>query len=414
LTGFLDLLRTGAFATRARIVLWSSALLIGFAAAFVFFAVTAHGISDYHGRPLGSDFSAFYVAGKYVNEGKATAAFDPVLQHAKEQQIFGRATPFYGWHNPPFFYLVAAPLAHLPYIPALLVWQLAGLSLYLLALAKLLRAGPAPSVAKDPLWILLAVAFPAVFVNLIHGQNGILTAALLAGGIALLDARPFISGIAFGLLVYKPQFGLMIPLVLAATARWRTFGAAALTVAVLAVITTSLFGVEEWRAFLDSTQFTRTVVLEQGAAGFYKMQSAFAWARMWGSPAALAYVFQALVSAGTALFLVLVWRARATAAEKGAALCLAALLATPYCYDYDLTALAPAIALLGAQGFVRGFRPYEKTLLAILWVAPFLARVVAGATFVPLGVIVMLAAAVFVAAHALEARRDPLPARVAV
>ena len=160
----------------------------------------------------------------------------------------------------------------------------------------LLGRGPKPELAKDPLWILLALAFPAVFVNLTHGHNGFLTAALMAAALAWLDERPIIAGICFGLLVYKPQFGLMIPLVLAATARWRTFASAAITVAVLAALVTAIFGSEVWPAFLASPHFTRTVVLEQGSTGFFKIQSVFAWARMWGGPVWLAYAIQTLIT----------------------------------------------------------------------------------------------------------------------
>jgi alpha-1,2-mannosyltransferase len=399
LTAILDLLRSGAFVTRERIVLWPSALLIGFAAALIFFAVTAHGNSDYHGRPLGSDFSNVYAAGTFVREGKPAAPFDPQLQRTREELIFGKATPFYGWHYPPFFLLIAAPLAHLSYLPALLVWQISTLALYLLALTKLLRTGPAPRLVKDPLWILLAVAFPAVFVNLIHGHNGFLTTALLAGGLACLDERPILAGILFGLLAYKPQFVVMIPLVLIATARWRALGAAALTVAALACVVTAIFGVEVWGAFLASAHFTRTVVLEQGSTGFNKIQSVFAWVRMWGGPVPLAYAVQGAVSIATAFCLVRVWRGPASPSEKGALLCLAAILTTPYSLDYDLMALAPAIALLAGQGIARGFCPYEKTMLVALWIVPIVTRGVAAATLLPLGVVTMLAAAAFIVAR---------------
>ena len=49
-------------------------------------------------------------------------------------------------------------------------------------------------------------------------------AALIAFALVQLDRRPVLAGILFGLLAYKPQFGLMIPLVLIATQRWRAFG----------------------------------------------------------------------------------------------------------------------------------------------------------------------------------------------
>jgi hypothetical protein len=52
---------------------------------------------------------------------------------------------------------------------------------------------------------------------------------------------------------------------------------------------------------------------------------------------------------------------------------------------------APAIAFLAAEGLARGFAPYEKTALAALWLVPLVARSVAQATLVPLGVLAMLA-----------------------
>src|SRR4029077_20364009 len=78
----------------------------------------------------------------------------------------------------------------------------------------------------DPLWLLLALAFPAVLINVGHGHNGFLTAALLGGGLVVLDRRPLPAGILFGLMAYKPQFGLMIPIALAAGGYWRSFAAA--------------------------------------------------------------------------------------------------------------------------------------------------------------------------------------------
>ena len=77
------------------------------------------------------------------------------------------------------------------------------------------------------------------------------------------DLRPIVAGILFGLLAYKPQFGLMIPLVLAASGRWRTMASATVTIGALTLATLLVFGPEVWNAFLRSGQFTRTIVLEQ-------------------------------------------------------------------------------------------------------------------------------------------------------
>jgi alpha-1,2-mannosyltransferase len=424
----LDVLRSGAWLTRARIRLVALAVLVASVAGFLFLVVTANGLIDREGRPLGTDFSNVYAAGTYVLDGSADAPFDPSRQHAREQQIFGEATPFYGWHYPPFFLFVAAALALLPYGVALTLWQALTLGLYLLAVrAILISSFPSAEVAgtaagkdrtglpllkwlrgrhptaadltrsrgslltADRLWLLLAVAFPAVLVNVGHGQNGFLTAALLGAGLVTLGRQPILAGILFGLLAYKPQFGLMLPIALIAGGHWRAFAAAAATVGLLAAATTITFGPHVWAAFFESTRFTRMVALEQGDTGWYKIQSVFAWARMWGAPIPLAYAVQSALVAALAAALIWLWRSTACYPLKAAAVCLGTILATPYTFDYDMVVLAPALAFMTADGLARGFAPWEKTTLAALWLAPLVARSVAHATLIPLGVPVMLA-----------------------
>jgi alpha-1,2-mannosyltransferase len=380
------LLRSGNFLTRARMTLWSGCFILGFAVCLLFLAISAHGLNDYAGRPLGTDFSDVYAAGVEVTHGSATAPFDILRQQQEERAIFGAATPVYGWHYPPFFLLVAAGLAKLGYIPALILWQVATLLFYLGALWLLLRKSASPHLARDPLWLLLALGFTAVFVNLTHGQNGFLTAALFASALALLDSRPSLAGLLFGLLCYKPQFAVLIPPVLALTGRWRVLTATAATVLVLAAAVTMLFGADVWPAFLASSRFTRQVILEQGNTGFHKIQSMFAWIRLWGGGVTLAYAGQGAASLLTLFGLVRIWRSQIGAGYKGAALCLGALLATPYSLDYDLMALAPAIALMAAEGAVQGFRGYERLALALLWITPVADRTVAFYALVPLTV----------------------------
>ena len=137
------MLRSGDWLTRERVRLVAVALLIASAAGFLFLVVTSHGGVDLQGRPLGTDFSNVYAAGTYVLGGDTNAAFDPPQQFAREQAIFGAATQFYGWHYPPYFLFVAAPLALLPYGLALAVWQGLTLGLYLLVMWGIISPSPA-------------------------------------------------------------------------------------------------------------------------------------------------------------------------------------------------------------------------------------------------------------------------------
>ncbi|HZP69499.1 MAG TPA: glycosyltransferase family 87 protein [Pseudolabrys sp.] len=387
----LDTLRSGIWLTRERTKLVVFGLLAAMLIAAVYLVATSDGRNDSFGRPLGTDFSNVYAAGTYVLDGNAAAPFDPPRQYAREQAIFGKDTPFYGWHYPPYFLALAALFATMPYAFALALWQGVTFVLYLWATRSILRAEGARALA-DPLCLPLVIGFPAVFINLGHGHNGFLTAALFGAALLQLDRRPILSGILFGCLAYKPQFGLLIPVVLAAGGRWRAFAAAATTVAALTIAVTLAFGGGIWSAFLASTTFTRTVVLEQGETGWHKIQSVFSVVRMWGGNIPLAYAVQGVVTLAIAGALACLWRSRASFPVKAAALAIGTTLATPYSLDYDLMLLAPAIAFLAADGMQRGFDPWEKTLLASLWLVPILTRPVAEATHIPLAVPAMIAA----------------------
>ncbi|MBY0532062.1 MAG: DUF2029 domain-containing protein [Xanthobacteraceae bacterium] len=374
-------LASGNWLTAERLRAYSLILLALAVLALTGLFATSKGLNDYQNRPLGTDFSNVYAAGKYVLEGKPAAPFSPPLQHKKEQEIFGEKTPFYGWHYPPIFLFLAAALASFPYLAALAVWQVSTLALYLWSIRAILP--------RAEIW-LPALAFPAVLVNIAHGHNGFLTAALIGGGLFLLGRKPIAAGILFGLLIYKPQFGVLIPLALAAGGYWRAFLAASATVIALCAATYFAFGPGVWEAFRESMTFTREIVLEKGDTGFHKIQSVFSTVRLIGGPVTLAYATQAVVFAIVAVCLVWLWRGPAAFALKAAALIAGSMLATPYLLDYDLMIAAPAIAFLAAHGLAKGFAPYEKSALAFVFIAPLLTRTLAELTFVPLGLFAII------------------------
>lgn len=376
-------LASGDWVDAARIRSYSLLLLLTTLAFVTYLLVTApNALNDAFGRPLGTDFSNVYAAGLLVREGVPAMAYDPATHYAREQAVFGPDTQFYGWHYPPYFLLLAAALAALPYALALLVWQGAGLAAYLAVMRGIL---------PQRLALLAALAFPAVLVNLGHGHNGFLSAALLGGALWLLPTRPWLAGVLIGLLVYKPQLGLLIPLALLAGRQWRAFVSASATVLLLSALVTWLWGAAVWEGFFASLEFTRRVVLEEGQTGFHKMMTLFAWVRLWGGGTRLAYAAQGLGLLACVVAVVQLWRRPVAMEYKAAGLILASLLSTPYAMDYDLMLLAPAIAFWVRGGLRDGFLPYEKTVLALAFAAPLVARSVAGVAMIPLGLWVMLA-----------------------
>jgi len=374
--------KSGAWLTRERLRGYSVILLAVSLLASVIWIALADGLIDRKGKPIGTDFSNVWAAGRLVLEGEPAAPYDPVRQHAAEKKAFGgHEVPFFGWHYPPLFLIVAAALALLPYGWALAAWMALTLPAYLVVMR---------AIVPRPETLLVALAFPAVYVNIGHGQNGFLTAALLGGGLVLLDRRPGVAGMLIGLLAYKPQFGLLIPLVLVATARWRAIAAAIVTVVVASAVTLLLFGPQVWHAFADSTEFTRVVVLEAGNTGWEKIQSLFSAVRMWGGSVETAYAAHGALALVVAASLVWLWRSPATDELKAAALPCACLLSTPYVLDYDLVVLAISIAFFVRHGLAHGFRDYEISLLAFAWATPLFGRSLAAATGVPLGLVAVL------------------------
>ena len=380
--------RTGRWLTSARARGYSLILLAICALAISGWIAVSDGLIDRNGKPLGTDFSNVYAAGTLTLKGRPAEAYEPALQHAAEKAVFaGREVPFYGWHYPPFFFAVAALVAALPYAFGLAIWLATSLAAYLAVMRAILPRSET---------LLIAAAFPAVFVNIGHGQNGFLTAALLGGALHLLDRRPWIAGVLIGLLAYKPQFGVLIPVALLAGVRWSAIAATAATIAALVAVSFAALGGGVWHAFADSMNFTQTVVLEQGGTGWEKIQSVFSALRMWGAGVGLAYVAQALLALMLAASLAWLWRSDAAFELKASGLATASLLATPYVLDYDLVALAVAIAFFARHGLNRGFRDYEISLLAAAWIVPLLTRGVAGATGIPLGLLLLLATFVFI------------------
>ncbi|HVV78618.1 MAG TPA: glycosyltransferase family 87 protein [Pseudolabrys sp.] len=372
---------TGIWLTPQRMRVVAAMMLAGTVIALGYLFVTAKGTVDSFGRPVGTDFSSFWTAGRMALDGHAAAAYDWKMHWAVQKQTHG-IDLFYPWSYPPVFLLVTATLAVLPYLPAFLLWQSASL----LAALAVFRA-----ILPRRAALLYALGFPAVLICFGHGQTGFLTGALLGGGVLALQRNEVVAGVLFGLLIYKPQFGILLPFVLAAGGYWRAFVAAAATVVVTIGASIAIWGWPVWQAFFRSVSLTEKIVFEAGDTGFEKFQSIFAFVRSLGGPLSLAYGAQAVVTLGALAACVWIWRSEAAHRLKGAALLTGALLSSPYMLDYDLIAFGLAIALVVAHGLKRGFHPWEKTVLAVAWFSPAIDRAIAGATFIPLGFLMLAA-----------------------
>ena len=154
------------------------------------------------GNNPGADFIIYYAASLLALAGEANSIFDWPLLREAQAQVIDNPIHYLPWLYPPPLLLIAAPLASLPYLPAFGVWVLGQLALLLTAVR---------AMGGGYLALVAAIFFPATVNNMLAGQNGALSAALLGGGLVFLNKHPVLAGILFGLLIYKPHLAIMLP-----------------------------------------------------------------------------------------------------------------------------------------------------------------------------------------------------------
>lgn len=310
-------------------------------------------------------FSNMWAAGTAVNGGMTGLLFDQPAYAAWVRELFGRGMPEQMWGYPPHALFLAVAAASLPIGVAYAAWLvLTHLGLW----AALRRAGLAPAVAAA------ALLSPAVLEDILSGQNGAITGALLVAGLLLARDRPWLSGVMFGLLTIKPQLGVLIPVAMLASRNWRAIFAAALTTAVLVAASSFAFGAESWVRFLTDTREFMSQVLARpwtDAPSQRNFASPLVAFRAIGAPDTLAWALQITISVACAALAWIAWsRRHADPAMRLALTAALGVLAVPYSHNYDLVALATGIALLGARLQQRGGHPGEWAALSLAWTWP--------------------------------------------
>jgi hypothetical protein len=311
------------------------------------------------GRGIPTDFVNVWAAGRLALEGYPAQAWDWDIQKQVELALLKQDfVGHFAWHYPPPFLFVASLLAQFPYAVAFIGWAAFSMVPYLAVMRAIIGRNAG---------LVLAIGFPATFINILVGQNGFLTASLIGGMLYLLPTRPVLAGICLGLLSYKPQYGLLFPLVLIAAAEWTVLFTAGIVTVTIAGASWLAFGTESWQAFFHWIPMFSQAFLTEGRAPWFKMQSIFAFVRYVGGTEQLGWIFQWVLTAAVAVVLVAMWRSRLPYALKAAMLAAATLLTTPYLFMYDLVVLGIAVAFLIRAGLDEGFVRHEVMALALVF-----------------------------------------------
>ncbi len=302
------------------------------------------------------DFAAVWSYGQILNQNGAASLYDPARLHTLQTALGlpdDQRNPF---PYPPGFLPIIWPLGLAGLGIAFALWTAATGVAFVLACRGRLA------------WI--ALIAPGTTIEVIAGQTGLLSGALFVGGMRLVSSRPWLGGVLLGLLTFKPQLGVLIPVALIAIRAWRAVAGAALAALGLALVSLALFGTGLgglWLASLPAyaSDFTARSVR------YGMMPTVTANLVMLGASPAWATPIQAVAALAGAI---LVWRVFRRAGQCGPRelliLAAATFVATPHAFVYDLPLLTGAALVYGAAG-----RSWVAALVllvpaAMLWSGP--------------------------------------------
>lgn len=312
------------------------------------------------------DFFLYWSFGKFLDHHPFADLYNYSLLHRFEVST-GGGPGFYGPHlYPPVLAFLFVPLTRLDYVSAELAWCLGTLALYLWA---------AFGRAWRPYAVLATLLLPMTANCMAAGQNGFLSATLMIGGLRLTTRRPLLAGMLFGLLCYKPQLGVLVPVALVSAREWRVLASAAATVMLIIVATSMAAGWSVWPMWLASLHENAPQLIGPNPL-IHLMPTVTAAVNLLGGSPLLAGVMQ-LVAASVAIVAVWVLFRQGVRPLPVAALLVGTFLVPPYAMAYDMPIVATAMVLvMQERDEVRGsFDLIEIMILGLAATMPALMSV---------------------------------------
>lgn len=336
------------------------------------------------GSPLFYDFSVFHQAGQMAATGHAADAYDDVKMLKSQQAAFPGSLLRLPWNYPPTFQLMLIPFGALPYVAAWLTWSCVLYGCYVLLARRL---------AVNYMQLGLVLLAPGAAVNLFFGQNGILSTVLMGAGALLLGSRPILAGTLLGMMAYKPQFAVLIPLALLAGREFRAFAAAALSQTAFVLLSVMVLGTSPWLAFLRRI-IQPSSVFSSSSSDWHSIPSMMIFARTLGLSDLASSLCQWSTAALAAAIVIWSWWKTREGTLRLATLATATVLVTPYLRGYDMVILIlPAAILMSAARLA----VIEKAVVLIAWLLP--AILMFGSWRIQFGPLVSLAMLIVVLRH---------------
>lgn len=321
---------------------------------------------DRSGHIKGHDFIHFYVLGQIASEHASNELYSGEAQAARNDRLLPEYKVRYLPIHAPQVALFFAPLAGLPYVTALNTWLLGSAILYAVCCALLVSTLPNLR-SHTAIVVLCGAAFPGLYGVMASGQT---TAwALLWLTLAYLSLkhhRPFLAGLCFGTLIYKPTLGLVLPFVLLYSRAWRVIFGAGVAIALQFAVAWLYFGSDTLIEYFANFKIAIGAIgaLESQPWQMHSLRAFFANSLPW--PAVASWLSLA-ASVGVIVFAVRTWHSTRPLSVRYAVLLMATILVSPHVYTYELLVLAPAFLLTAS--FAIEQKRTSLLLLVLLYLA---------------------------------------------
>ncbi len=331
----------------------------------------------------GSDFGIFWAVTQLLHEGQAIKAYDATVVHQVTQQFMPSLKKgTFGWFYPPQYFIFLYPLGWFGYLWSYLLFEGASLWLAILGLRRIL---------PDARWVLLILGFGGVAINLGYGQNAFQTLALLTWIIVLQEKAPVRAGILAGIMCYKPQLMLMIPVIFLQNSNWRAIASGMVTLICLVGLSLLLWDANLWLVWLHSMSVASQILAKGGQHYWSMVDSIYALVHRFGlsSPLSMAVqVIQGLILFGITTRMT---KYGTDVDLKNALWILTGLMITPYLIEYETAVLLLPLALYVKSGMRAGWRPKEWIGLVLCYFLVIPSKWLETASDIQLGYFIMLA-----------------------
>jgi alpha-1,2-mannosyltransferase len=306
------------------------------------------GIIDRAGNIKFQDFLQFPISARLIASGHADQLYDDQVLAREIHATIGRDTSVYlQYFYGPQVALPFIPLASQPFLAQAAIWVALSLLMYFVCIYLILKR----CAALRPFRALVAIcalAYPPLFHFFMRGQlSVVLLVCFTAAYLAFFSEHDFLAGVTLGLLAFKPQFLVAIPLILLLAQAWKALAGVVISAATQLALTSLYFGRDVMQAYFarllhsashpGSTELIFSPIQMHSLHSFWELlipSRPGVWAL---------YVLTSFAVIGIAAS---IWKSSAPLALRFSALMFAAVLVNPHLYIYDLLALPPALLLL--------------------------------------------------------------------